>query len=211
MLAGIRSRLTYANVVASIALFVALGGVAWAAATINSKDVIDNSLKSVDLKDDKAVGTEDVKDGSLTPADFSGDLGGDSGEVVKRAIGTTDQELSNVINEYPLTDNTWTQAADETNILFAHVTVDSPPAEADCDMSWRVLLDGQDVTGFSEVSNGATEGFHSIMGGPTLVESGLADFHVVTGQVVQEVTSGAGTCADPNVVTSMQVNVIAFR
>jgi len=68
LLARIRSRLTYANVVASLALFIALGGVAWAATTINSKDVVDNSLKSVDLKDGKGVKDADVKANSLTGA-----------------------------------------------------------------------------------------------------------------------------------------------
>jgi hypothetical protein len=65
LLAGIRSRLTYANVVSTLCLFILLGGVAWAAATINSKDVIDNSLKSVDLKDGKGVQGADVAPGSL--------------------------------------------------------------------------------------------------------------------------------------------------
>lgn len=66
MLAGIRSRLTYANVTATIALFVALGGTAWAAATINGSDVVNNSLKSVDLKDDKGVKGADVVPDSLS-------------------------------------------------------------------------------------------------------------------------------------------------
>ena len=55
MLAGIRSRLTYANVMATIAVFIALGGVAWAAATINGGDVIDESLTGRDIKDHSRV------------------------------------------------------------------------------------------------------------------------------------------------------------
>lgn len=70
MRARLFSRLSYANVIATVALFVALGGVGYAAATINSRDVIDNSLKSVDLKDGKAVKGVDVTDGSLTGADI---------------------------------------------------------------------------------------------------------------------------------------------
>jgi hypothetical protein len=70
LLAGIRSRLTYANVMATVAVFIALGGAAWAAATINSGDVVNDSLKSVDLKDDKAVKGVDVKDLSLTGLDL---------------------------------------------------------------------------------------------------------------------------------------------
>ena len=54
MLAGIR-RYVRQHHIGLLALFIALGGTAWAAATINGKDVVDNSLKSVDLKDGKGV------------------------------------------------------------------------------------------------------------------------------------------------------------
>lgn len=60
MPAGIRSRLTYANVVSTLCLFIVLGGGAWAAAQIDSGDVKDNSLKSVDLKDGKGVKAADL-------------------------------------------------------------------------------------------------------------------------------------------------------
>ena len=48
-----------------LALFIALGGTAWAAATIKSNDVVDNSLKSIDLKDGKGVQGVDVAPDSL--------------------------------------------------------------------------------------------------------------------------------------------------
>jgi len=66
MLAKVRAHLSYANVVSTLCLFILLGGGAWAAATINSKDVIDNSLKSADLKDEKGVKGEDVVPDSLS-------------------------------------------------------------------------------------------------------------------------------------------------
>ena len=47
---------------------IALGGTAWAAANIDSGDVADNSLKSVDLKDGKGVKDADVKADGLTGA-----------------------------------------------------------------------------------------------------------------------------------------------
>ena len=62
LLAGIRSRLTYANVMATIAVFIALGGVAWAAATINGRDVIDESLTGRDIRDHSRV--DNCPDGS---------------------------------------------------------------------------------------------------------------------------------------------------
>lgn len=60
MLRGIRSRLTYANVMATIALFISLGGGAYAAATVGSSQVVNNSLRSIDLKDGAAVKSSDV-------------------------------------------------------------------------------------------------------------------------------------------------------
>jgi hypothetical protein len=60
----ITSRLTYANVVASLALFIALGGGAYAATKLPK-----NSVGNTQLKDD-AVDGDKVDDGSLTAKDF---------------------------------------------------------------------------------------------------------------------------------------------
>src|SRR3954451_22614627 len=58
MLARVRARLSYANVVATLALFVALGGTGYAASQITSKEVKNRSLKGGDLKKDTVTGTE---------------------------------------------------------------------------------------------------------------------------------------------------------
>src|SRR3954454_12744760 len=47
-----RNHLTYANVTASVALFVALGGGAYAAATIRTGNVVDGSLTGADIKNE---------------------------------------------------------------------------------------------------------------------------------------------------------------
>lgn len=65
MLARLHSRLTYANVVASLALFVALGGVSWAAVTLPANSVGKRQLKS------NAVTSEKVANGSLKAGDFA--------------------------------------------------------------------------------------------------------------------------------------------
>ena len=64
----IRAHLTYANVASSLALFIALaGGTAWAThEVINSSDVVDNSLQSVDLKDNAGVKSADVLNDTVT-------------------------------------------------------------------------------------------------------------------------------------------------
>jgi hypothetical protein len=86
-------KLNYANVVGTLALFLALaGGTAFAATgaldsaakkphhrkrvvrlranSVNSRSVKDNTLTSADLKDGKAVEGADIADGSLTGADL---------------------------------------------------------------------------------------------------------------------------------------------
>jgi hypothetical protein len=75
------------NAIALVALFVALSGAAYAASKVNSHSVKDNSLKSRDLKNGKAVGSKDVIGDSLTGAQIdesslqgvapSGPAGGD--------------------------------------------------------------------------------------------------------------------------------------
>ena len=77
-----RPRLTYANVMSTLAVFLVLaGGTAIAANlpknSVNSKKVKDNTLRSVDLADGTGVSGADVADGSLGGADLAdGSLGG---------------------------------------------------------------------------------------------------------------------------------------
>lgn len=61
-----RSRLTYANVMSSIAIFLVFGGVSWAAATLPKNSVGSKQIKK------NAVGTEEVADASLTDEDLAG-------------------------------------------------------------------------------------------------------------------------------------------
>jgi hypothetical protein len=64
-----RARLTYANAVASLALFVALGGSSYAAVSITGKQVRDGSLTGHDIHDGSLT-TWDVRDHSLRARDF---------------------------------------------------------------------------------------------------------------------------------------------
>ncbi|MEA2412096.1 MAG: hypothetical protein QOC77_2657 [Thermoleophilaceae bacterium] len=73
-MASLRSRCTYANVMATVAVFIALGGSSYAALTITGRQVRDGSLTGADVKNGSLTGT-DVKDRSLRARDFrSGDL-----------------------------------------------------------------------------------------------------------------------------------------
>jgi hypothetical protein len=61
----IRTHLTYANVVATTALFIALGGGAYAVSLVTSGEIKNGTIKSADLRDRKAVKGADVKRDAL--------------------------------------------------------------------------------------------------------------------------------------------------
>ena len=93
MPARFRPRLSYANVTATLALFLAAGGTTYAAATIGSSDIKNNAILSRHIKNGQvknkdlganAVTSAKVADGSLRRQDFkpgelnaSGPAGGD--------------------------------------------------------------------------------------------------------------------------------------
>jgi hypothetical protein len=63
----IRRHLSYANIAATLALlFTIAGGAAYAVDRINSHDILNGSIRSVDLKNRKAVRGTDIKPNSLT-------------------------------------------------------------------------------------------------------------------------------------------------
>ena len=69
------------NAVAYLALFVALGGTSFAAATvITGKNVKDSSLTGADVKKGSLTGS-DVKNKSLAPADFNGSVPRAEGDI----------------------------------------------------------------------------------------------------------------------------------
>ncbi len=83
MLRMIRSRLTYSNVVASMALFIALGGASYAAvklpkSSVGGAQIKTNAVTGAKVKNGSLTGS-DVKDKSLTAADFNGSVQGPQG------------------------------------------------------------------------------------------------------------------------------------
>jgi hypothetical protein len=101
MLKRFRSRLTYSNVVSSLALFLALStGAAYAANTVFSTDIVDGEVKTPDLATAgvtslklaaNSVGGGKVIDHTLTAADLAANSVG-SGEVVD--FGLTNQDVA---------------------------------------------------------------------------------------------------------------------
>ena len=57
-----RSRMTFSNLTALLALFVALGGSSYAAIRVGSAEIADNSIRSQDIHDDEVRGRDIAKD-----------------------------------------------------------------------------------------------------------------------------------------------------
>ena len=64
MLAKLRSRLTYANVMSTLAVFIALGGSSYAAFTINGSSIQNRSISAHKLKRNTLTGRE-IKESTL--------------------------------------------------------------------------------------------------------------------------------------------------
>ncbi len=97
-------RLNYSNVMATVAVFVALGGTSYAAMTITGADVRDGSLTGADVRnnslerrdiDNDAVGSGEVRDGSLRARHFRSNvlprwlLVDESGNIAEQSGGFT--------------------------------------------------------------------------------------------------------------------------
>lgn len=88
MLSRLIQSLSFANVASALALFVALGGTAWAlqANSVTSRHIVNNTVRSVDVKDGRGVRGVDVVDDSLSSTDIATD-GVQSEEIGADAVG----------------------------------------------------------------------------------------------------------------------------
>jgi hypothetical protein len=85
VLTSLREHLSYSNVTATAALFVALGGTSYAVISVDSDDVVDNSIRSADLQNN-SVRSKDLRDRTIRARDLRRDgLGG--GVVKESALG----------------------------------------------------------------------------------------------------------------------------
>jgi hypothetical protein len=174
MSAGIRNHIR-SNIVGYIALFVAIGGgsVALGATSsctggmpcVNSDDIINGQVETQDVGNDQVRSADVANDTTpyaLTGGDISNANGGaltgtDIREstlqpppraIVARTRGTTTQTATNSDVNYPLSGNTWTQQANESDLGFGQVTY-TPPANCDQhpgQLAVTVLVDGKFVS-----------------------------------------------------------------
>ncbi|MFN8112006.1 MAG: hypothetical protein U0R51_02280 [Solirubrobacterales bacterium] len=130
-------RLTYGNVVATIALFVALGGASYAAVKLQKNSVVSKTIKNGQVKNadlaEGAVTGAEVKDGSLMAVDFGesvqGPPGADGQDGAPGADGAS--LLTALVNgvgsstTYGTPSGTSTASATEGNVasLSPHATI----------------------------------------------------------------------------------------
>ncbi len=119
MLRKLSRRLSYANVMATVAVFIALGGSAYAVNTVRSSDIVDNEVYSADVRNDNLSGgglaSGDIQDGAMTTNEIKDDnqpFGGlFAQDLAAGSVGSSevaDNSLSNtdVIEESLLFNNT---------------------------------------------------------------------------------------------------------
>jgi hypothetical protein len=87
----IRCHLTYANVMATLAVFIVLGGGAYAAAKIGSSDIARNAIKSKHIHEN-AVKSKHVKDNQIRVQDLAAQAkGARAFALAGRASGFSDR------------------------------------------------------------------------------------------------------------------------
>lgn len=69
LLHRLRGHVSYANVTATLALIVALGGTSYAAVRVSGKHIVDGSVTSADVRNNSLRG-KDVRNGTITGADL---------------------------------------------------------------------------------------------------------------------------------------------
>lgn len=172
-----RHRLSYSSIVATLALFIAIGGTAAAGAQslLTGRSVKDESLTGADIQNDSLTGA-DIRSGSLGSNDFSSaaraNLRGAAGPVGPQgeagatgaqgpagagvtAVVVTGHDAANYQDLDPLA--TASLGATGDYVVFAHLTVHNTGASDD-NLNCGLFIDGQAVGGGGvSVAAGNTE------------------------------------------------------
>jgi hypothetical protein len=216
----IRDHLTYANVMATIAVFLVLsGGTAVALDginTVDSGDIINDQVKSVDVRNDdlptgglgavdlrpNSVRGSEVQDGSLAPADSS--------NVVARVRGTDSVSTGDggfaSPASYPLPNNTWTQAATEVEGFVGEATIDDEAPSESCNAVVIIRVDGQ-LVGTMFFSTETRHVLVPVTSDPYLFEPGVPTERTMTAEVWDNCTNPGNDFT----VTSVKVDAIGDR
>ena len=129
-----RLRPSPALVISTIALFVSVSGVAWAAATIGTNDIKNNAVTAKKLHK-KAVTTKKIKSNAVSGSKVRPNAIGSS-EIATGAVGA--DEVGTIV---------------ERSAESAEITPDdNGSVDVQCNAGEQVLAGGNDLSGFDDVA-----------------------------------------------------------
>lgn len=218
-----RPRLTYANVVSTVALFLALGGGAvYAAGKIRSGEIAAGAVKTQDIfrravtsgklavgavRSNQiaagAVGAEQIGAATVAPANLAFPV-----SFVTSPRGGS-APVSQGPDPYPISDGAWTQKPGEIDVVFggaeATLAYDGSGAGA-CRVFFEINLNGQQVGG-GEVSTGSTtlQRVEQSVGAQPQIDPVAPTDNRLTVR-----TASNGACAPGSTIDSTRFRVLAF-
>jgi hypothetical protein len=228
-----KPRLTYANIVSTIALFLALGGgAAYAAGRIQSGDIASGAVRTSDIfkravvsgKIAKgAVRSNQIADGAVSARQIGAGAVG-SAQIGNGAVAPSNLQfpvfyaaspkggsapVTSGPDPYPLTDASWSQKPGEINVVFgaasATLTYDGS-GSGQCQVFFELSLNGKQVGG-GEVSTGSTT--------PQTVEQSIGaqpqidPTSTITNQLSAR-TGSNGDCTPESTIDSTRFRVLDF-
>lgn len=142
MISSLRSRVTYANITATLALFLALGGGAYAATalpanSVGAKQLRRNAVDRTKIKNN-AINASKVQDDSLTGRDVQE---GSLGKVKASAVADAAANATHAATAAALDKTTY-----KTATASAPASSDSTAATAKCDAGQHVIGGGVQFT-----------------------------------------------------------------
>jgi hypothetical protein len=218
-----KPRLTYANIVSTLALFLVLGSsAAYAAGKIRSGDIAPGAVRTSDVFKraivsgkiavgavrsnqigDGAVGSKQIGAGAVAPSNLQfpvSFVASPTGGSASVTAGPT---------PYPLTDSSWVQKPGEIDVIFGAATATlayDDSGSGSCRVYFEINLNGQQVGG-GEVSTGSTA--------PQQVEQSIGaqpqidPLAPVTNQLSVQ-TASNGACTPDSTVDSTRFRVLDF-
>jgi len=219
-----KPRLTYANVVSTVALFLALsGGVAFAASKIHTNGIFKRAVTSGKLALG-AVRSNQIADGAVSaPQIAAGTIG--SKQIGAAAVAPSNLQFPTYFAAsplggtasipsgeqvaYPLGDSTWTQKPGQLNVVFGGVVATlayDGEGEGSCRVFFGISVNGQQAGG-GEVSTGSTalQQVEQSLGAQPEVDPTSP----VTNQLTVQLGSN-GDCTPASAVDSTRFRVLDF-
>jgi hypothetical protein len=218
-----RPRFTYANVISTLALFLALGGgVAYAASKIRSGDLARGAVHTSDVFK-RAITSGKLAVGAVRSNQIANGAVG-SGQIGAAAVKPSNLEfpvfyaaspkggsmpVTQGPDPYPLSNDTWTQQPGEIEVVFGSTVATlayDGSGSGSCRLFVEVSINGQQVGG-GELSTDSTtpQRIEQSVGAQPQVDPVAPKENRLTAR-----TASNGACASGSTVDSTRFRVLAF-